>query len=53
MGLAASGIPMDYISAFLDPSQHAAGIPLDYVSFHFYASPADRMDPQGYEVFFE
>ena len=64
--LALSGRELDWISYFLNASNHQPGIPLDYISFHFCASPAiilpgscpadaspsSRTDPSTYEQFF-
>ena len=52
VGLAASNQPLDWITAFLNPSNHEPGIPLDYVSFHFYASSTSRTDPATFTNFF-
>eukprot|EP00043_Microstomoeca_roanoka_P017588 m.184224 g.184224 ORF g.184224 m.184224 type:complete len:614 (-) comp16665_c1_seq2:2397-4238(-) len=52
VGLAAEGQPLDWISSFLNHSNHLPGIPLDYVSFHFYASCSNRTDPTTYTAFF-
>jgi len=53
VGLALSGRETDWISYFLEPSNHDPNaLPIDYISFHFYASCDSRTDPNSYEQFF-
>lgn len=52
VGLALQDRSVEWMATFLNESKHAAGIPRDYASFHFYASCADRNDPNTYEQFF-
>ena len=52
MGLALSGRELDWLSYFLNASNHQAGTPLDYASFHFYATANTRTDPLDFTRFF-
>lgn len=42
MGLALEADGINYVSYFLNASNHAPGTPLDAISFHRYASPSAR-----------
>jgi len=52
VGLALAGVGSNWVQYFLNSSNHAPGIPLHWISYHFYASPGSRTDPNGYEIFF-
>jgi len=53
VGLALSQpVEMNWINYFLNPANHQPGVPLDYISFHWYASPSSRTDPNSFESFF-
>ena len=52
MGLALEGATnWDYYTTFLNKSNHdIADPPLDAISFHFYAGPSSRTDPNAFQV---
>jgi hypothetical protein len=55
VGLALEGEEDDYVSYFLNHSNHAPGTPLDVISMHHYASCGDRSGGdhgESYEDFF-
>ncbi|EDQ87299.1 uncharacterized protein MONBRDRAFT_27352, partial [Monosiga brevicollis MX1] len=52
VGLALQDRSMEWIQPFLNASNHAPDTPIDLVSFHFYASSANRTDPNAYQQFF-
>jgi len=53
VGLALEGREEDWITYFLNPSNHDEGaLPIDYISYHFYASCSSRTDPNTYTEFF-
>ncbi|XP_065832516.1 uncharacterized protein [Oscarella lobularis] len=52
VGLALAGRRTNFVSYFLNKSNHQPGIPLDFISYHFYAGSSNRTDPNAYEGFF-